>query len=173
MITTTNHHTRSRYASQHGLTIIESVLATVILGISIVAGLKAAAVAAATNRAAAQRIIASQLAADLIQTITTRPYKQAGTSTIGKDGTAETNPGNFNDVDDYNGWTETPPKDYTHGKQLTGLAGWTRSVVVIWIEPSDLNLASTTDKGLKRIHVSVTYQGRVMASAIGFAGGTP
>src|SRR6185436_6175869 len=42
----------------------------------------------------------------------------------------------YNDVDDYSG-TEAPPKN-KDGSALIGFNGWQRSVVVNWVNPSDL-----------------------------------
>jgi hypothetical protein len=73
--------------------------------------------------------------------------------TLGPD-LLETRP-TFNDVDDYNGYSESPPKN-RDGTSVTGYTGWTRSTKVEWIDPTNPTSASLTDTYLKRITITVT-----------------
>jgi hypothetical protein len=60
----------------------------------------------------------------------------------------------FDDVDDYHNWSATPQdKD---GAELSDMDGWTRSVIVQYVLPTDLTSVSATDQGVKRITVTVT-----------------
>ncbi len=62
----------------------------------------------------------------------------------------------FDDVDDYDGWTASPPQQ-KNGTQLTGYDGWTRSVLVEYVDPlSPGGAAINNDGGAKRITVTVT-----------------
>lgn len=67
----------------------------------------------------------------------------------------------FNDVDDYTGWTETPPQN-KDGTVIPGYTGWKRSVTVVWVDPNDPSSVQATESGMKRVTVSVTDpRGRV------------
>ncbi len=66
------------------------------------------------------------------------------------------NRADFDDVDDYDGWTATPPQE-KNGTELAEYDGWTRSVTVEYVDPlSPGNTAISTDSGAKRITVTVT-----------------
>lgn len=71
---------------------------------------------------------------------------------------------NFNDVDDYNGWSASPPQDPS-GTVLKGLEGWKRQVEVAWVDPSNLGQVVGAESSLKRITVSV-YRGNVVAAKL-------
>lgn len=160
-----------RLTVRSGVTLIECVLATVILGVSIVAGLSAASGAAATNRASAQRLLASRLADEVLERALALPYSQSGSNRIGPDA-GETRPAHFNDVDDFDGWTESPPQTIA-GTTMAGLDGWNRTVTVSWVRPNAIDTQSASETGLKRVVVAVSVQKRVVARAVGFAGAAP
>jgi hypothetical protein len=61
----------------------------------------------------------------------------------------------WDDVDDYNGWTESPPQA-KDGTSLGLPAGWRRDVAVDYVTPDDPTAKSGTDQGIKRIIVTVT-----------------
>ena len=61
----------------------------------------------------------------------------------------------FDDVDDYDGWSSNPPEG-KDGSGVSGAAGWTRSVIVRWADVLDPGADVGADSGLKRIEVSVT-----------------
>lgn len=58
----------------------------------------------------------------------------------------------FDDVDDYNGWTASPPQA-KDGTVLTELTGWRRTVTVKFVNGIDLKLAKVADGGAKLITV--------------------
>ena len=60
----------------------------------------------------------------------------------------------YNDVDDYNGYSETAPT-FKAGVALTGFLVGGGTVKVEFFDPGELAVA-TSDKGLKRITVTVT-----------------
>ena len=61
----------------------------------------------------------------------------------------------FDDVDDYDGWSASPPQA-KDGTVLKDYDGWTRKVEVVYATPSDPGISPVTDLGLKRISVTVT-----------------
>jgi hypothetical protein len=71
----------------------------------------------------------------------------------------------YDDVDDYDGWTATPPQQ-RDGTAIPKGAGWTREVAVDWVQSNNLTLGSMTDTGVKRITVTVKYNDLVAASLV-------
>ncbi len=61
----------------------------------------------------------------------------------------------WDDVDDYQGWSASPPRLKNH-TVMTGYTGWTRSVNVALVQLSNPGSTTLTDEGLKRIIVTVT-----------------
>ena len=61
----------------------------------------------------------------------------------------------FDDVDDYAGWSASPPQT-KDGTDLTGCEGWTRQVAVHYVRPAPPDVTAAGDLGLKRIRVTVT-----------------
>ncbi len=64
----------------------------------------------------------------------------------------------YDDVDDYDGWADSPPED-KDGTDLADLTGWERSVAVEFVDPDSLTTVSATDTGVKRITVTVRRDG--------------
>jgi hypothetical protein len=79
---------------------------------------------------------------------------------------------NFDDVDDYHNYIESPPKN-KENSELTGFQGWQRSVVVQWVNPSDLGQTRSTETGIKRVTVETRRQGVLVATASGFLSNAP
>jgi len=58
-------------------------------------------------------------------------------------------------VDDYHGWSASPPED-KDGAVLPDLTGWRRAVTVAYVDSDDATSPATGDTGLKRVTVNVT-----------------
>ena len=69
----------------------------------------------------------------------------------------------FDDVDDYSGYTSSPPTERS-GSTIPGLTGWTRSVDVAWADPLTLGTTTAIKTGLKKITVTTTKNGGRMAT---------
>ena len=67
------------------------------------------------------------------------------------------------DLDDYDGWSGSPP-EYKDGTEIPDLDGWARKVSVAWVKANDLSLTSGSETNVKRITVTVTYNGVQVAS---------
>jgi MSHA pilin protein MshD len=150
-------------ARRHGgITLIEAVLSILIVSIMMVSVLQTLGSSAIADRVhAAQRIgpaLASQLMAEILAT---EYQDDGGTPLFGpEDGESGSSRANFDDVDDYHGWSASPVQDNA-GSAISGLSGWTRAVSVQWVDPSNVATVVGADAGLKRITVTVTdSQGR-------------
>ncbi len=56
---------------------------------------------------------------------------------------------------------------------MTDLAGWTRSVTVSWVSPTNINQTSNSETGLKCITVTVSKGGTVLATRSALRGQYP
>jgi type II secretory pathway pseudopilin PulG len=145
-----------------GITLIEAVLSILIVSIMMVSVLQTLGSSAIADRVhAAQRIgpaLASQLMAEILAT----EYEDAGGSPVfgRENGEPGSHRKKLDDVDDYDGWSSSPAED-RDGSAISGLSGWTRSVSVQWVDPSNVSTVVNVESGLKRIVVTVTdSQGR-------------
>lgn len=158
-----NTRVRQPLSSRSGITLIECAGASIILGLMITAGLRAAAGAGAAQALSARALTGSLLAEGLVNEVTTLAYAEpSGAATFGLE-TAEiaTDKTTFDDVDDFDNWTESPPRA-PGGTAIGGMSRWTRSVRVYRALVSAPDSNSVSESGLKRIEVTVSYAGRVV-----------
>jgi hypothetical protein len=69
----------------------------------------------------------------------------------------------FDDVDDYVGWTSSPPVNRS-GIAIPGMTGWTHTVSVAWADPVTLGNTNSINTGLKKITVTATKNGKSLGS---------
>ena len=74
--------------------------------------------------------------------------------------------GAFDDVDDYHGWNASPPES-RDGTEIPDRDGWQRSVAVDYVKSSDLTTPAAGDQRVKRITVTVTRDGSIVAQLVG------
>jgi prepilin-type N-terminal cleavage/methylation domain-containing protein len=153
-----------RPASRTGLSLIEVMVSTVLVGVCLVAAMRAFAMTLFTQTGMSDDAVAACLADDLLSEVIQKHYSDpSGASEVQVDGDeVPQQKTSFDDVDDYHGWKENPPQDHS-GQPIAGLDDWTRGVRVELVEPAEPNKASASDQGLKRIIVEVEKGGRVRA----------
>lgn len=148
-----------------GFTLIELLVVITILGI--VGGALALPLIQGMGSAyqAEQRLIALLLAQSLLEEIHSKCWDETEAtpspctgkvfpSSLGPD-PGETR-ATFDDVDDFEGWTASPPQD-ARGTPLLQYAGYTRQVSVCYVDPGDLDTCLPTGtSSYKRIQVTVT-----------------
>jgi len=83
---------------------------------------------------------ALQLAVDLMEEILAKDFADPD------DWDGETSRAEFDDVEDYDGWSSCPPKD-GRGADLADFGGFTRSVSIIGVEASDLTPSVPLEPG--------------------------
>jgi hypothetical protein len=137
-----------------------------IAGIMIVASLNSLGAATRSAMSTGNRAIAVGLADDLMSEILPLPYLDPnGTTTFGPDGSESAGPRSvFDDIDDFNGWNQSPPKN-RDGTTIPDRADWRRRVDVVRVTPTNPTVATSgsTDAGAKRIRVVIEYRGTVLA----------
>jgi prepilin-type N-terminal cleavage/methylation domain-containing protein len=153
--------------ARRGFTLVEAVLSTAVVGVMLVAATHAAGIVATSRTLAAERARGQQLALDLLNEIMDRPYRDpdSALAILGTDVGDSLAPGRlkFDDIDDYQGYIDAPPTSQ-EGAAIPGLAHWSRSVRVVYLEPGLSRVLAVqgdaSDTGAKLIHVSVFFRGK-------------
>jgi MSHA pilin protein MshD len=140
-------------------TIVEAVMATIIVGVMFVAALNTVGAARLTQYRASLVERGQLLARLLTAEIVRQSYEDPdGTPVFGRETNESAAPRTtWDDVDDYDGLSETPPVA-RDGTALTNFAGWKWTVKVQWVDPADPSVTKAAESGAKRITVTVTYQ---------------
>ena len=146
-----------RHGSRRGgFTLIEAVISMFIVSIMTVAVLNTLGSAAVADRMHAAQRCRPALAMQLMAEVLATRYVDGTDPVFGPEtGEAGTSRANFDDVDDYHGWSSSPPEQ-RDGTAISGLTGWTRAVTVQYVSPSDVGTVVGANQGLKRITVTVT-----------------
>jgi hypothetical protein len=153
-------------AQERGFLLLEVAVTYVIAGFTIIALASVATLALTANTASEETMICGQLAHELMQEIqlkkwdenssTTRPGFPAAypSATLGPEGGENSaDKTTFDDVDDFNGWSESPPQDPI-GRPLTAFPDYTRTVTVEYVDSSFTVSASTTSYKLVKVCVN-------------------
>jgi type II secretory pathway pseudopilin PulG len=152
--------TPKRRARAFGL--VEAVCSLLIVAVLLTAALTAVAASLKARQGASRQVRAKKLAEELLAEALTQRYREPGaTGLLGIDvgEILSTGRSGFDDVDDYHGWTESPPRTPA-GLPMPGLDGWTRSVEVSWVDPADLTQPRSAETGVKRVTVRVSCNDR-------------
>lgn len=156
---------------RRGVHMLESVIASMLVAILVVTSLQVVGASLRRERHTADHVRGWQLASSLMNEILLQrfadPLGVLGTGL--EDGEATGDRSRFDDVDDYDGWTATPPTDRS-GTPIAGYEGWTRQVEVRWADPDTLAPTAAINTGLKVIRVAAIKDGVVVASLVGFRG---
>jgi len=155
---------RSRQMGERGHTLIELVIAIVVLSLALLGLVGLFFNLAVNNIKTKYRSAATVLAEELTEEIKSKRFDEAAArdasnnwSVLGID-TGETSgtKSTYDDIDDYNGWNETLSSPN---------AGFTRAVTVSYVDAGDLNTAvGTRDKNYKRVSVTVSRGGTTYAT---------
>lgn len=156
--------------SRSGLTMIEAIVAMIIVGVMLVAAINTVGAARNGENIVSDQRTAGSLAQDLLSEVMTQAYADSSdTATVFGPTATESAAGNrslYNDVNDYLKWTETPPTAKS-GVALMSDKSWTRSSKVEFLSPADGSTVVATDQGLARITVTVQRRGKVCATLVG------
>lgn len=155
---------RSRYTKstlRRAFTQAELVVSVFIVGILLVSSLSTVGASRKNSFTESSRPLAVGLAEDLLAEIQNLsiidPDCKCGYGVESLEGT--TNRSAFDDVDDYNGLSDTPPKQ-KDGTNIVGFTGWKRTVKIERVTSTDWKLTSSTYQGNYRITIQV-FRGTV------------
>ncbi len=148
---------------------VEAIISMLIIGVMLVAALNTVGAAKVTERKAADRSHGVLLAQDLLSEILQQAYEDPDLA-AGSFGLAAAEIGDgsralWEDVDDYHGWTASPP-EAKDGTVIAGFKNWERQVHVAWVDPADLETVVGGNQGAKRITVTVLYNGVQVAELV-------
>jgi MSHA pilin protein MshD len=151
--------------TSRGLTLIETVVSVVVVSLLFAAALNASGVAAATRAVTDGRRQGEELCQALMAEVLSKPYydPQTGANGLGPgfgeaNGTDRTG---FDDVDDFNGWTASPPVDRS-GITIPNTTGLTRSVIVEKLSRSTGTDLFTNAGEVKAVRVQVKRNSKLL-----------
>ena len=142
-----------------GFTLVEAVISIVLVGLLLVAAINTLGATAVSKRNIEHQALGYTLAQDLMAEILNQAYEEPDdTPEFGRESSESGGDReDWDDVDDYEGWSATPPET-KDGEPLDGYDQWTRSVEVAFVNPTSLNdLGGNT--GVKRITVTASFNG--------------
>jgi len=149
-------------ARRRGISLVETMISMLIMAVMVVAALQTLGSSAVSRQTQLSQRRGPALARQLMSEILPNRYREPDdTPQFGREsGESSSSRANYDDVDDYHGWSASAPKA-PDATELSGLSGWTRSVVVQYVDPDDLTTVVANDQKVKRITVTVTDpQGR-------------
>lgn len=139
-------------------------MSILIVGLMLVAALNTVGASKVSQARSADQTLGPMLAQELMSEILNQNYMEpAGTLAFGLEGESASVRSDWDDVDDYDGWSASPPQD-RDGAVLSGTTGWGRSVAVTWADTADVNSTAGSPSGIKRIDVTVTHDGRTVTT---------
>ena len=147
---------------------IELVIAVAVIGGLLVAALTAVGASRGSQfkiaRARQARLLGDALLTEIVQ----QPYEDAEAGSIGTEtGEAGGARDQFDDVDDFDGWTAGPPQ-LPDGTEISQFPDYVRRVTVEYVSPINLSQSSPVETGVKRVTVTVEFQGGQVASRVGY-----
>jgi hypothetical protein len=118
-----------------------------------------------TGDRARAALLAQELMSEILQQYYEDPNVPAGSFGLRAAKVGDGSRALWEDVDDYDGWTASPP-ERKDGTVISGFVGWRRSVSVAWINPANLSQVNVSDTRVKRIIVTVTLDDAVTARLV-------
>lgn len=160
-----------RCASRNAFTLVESAMATLLVGLLVVGSLKSLTASFQTHHFSQSRVRAAFLAEQLLIEISCLRWFDSNAPstarTIGRDAgdpATVTRRDQLDDMDDFDDWVEQPPSDRS-GTELTGTTPLRRRITVENISGTDSTVvvADDADSGIRRITVTVDENGLELA----------
>ena len=162
-------HARSlqQPARVRGFSLVEAVMSTMILSVMLVAALNTVGAMKASRYDANERTRGEALAHALMAEILGTHYEEPDDLPLFSRELGESNTSRllWDDVDDYAGWSASPPET-RNGLAIPGTNGLERSVAVEWVNPGDIKMAMVSDTGAKKITVTVRRGTLVIGEAV-------
>jgi prepilin-type N-terminal cleavage/methylation domain-containing protein len=145
---------------------VEVVVSAAIVGVMMVAALNTVAASKLGQQNTGDRgkgaLLAQQLMAEILPQAYADPEQPDQGIQIDSNESSYPRT-DYDDVDDYNGWTASPPEN-KDGTVIPNRSAWARSVTVVWANAADPTQTSVIETGIKRITVTVTRGGDEVAA---------
>lgn len=142
-----------------GFSYVEVVLASVIMSGLLVAALGLFANLGLSQRAVMGKEGAGYLVISMCEEIRTQTYKDAAATddTLGREaGELDTSRADFDDIDDYVGWSASPPQDKA-GQPYDQYANLSRTVAVRYVMADDFSQSAAGDEGFKEVTITISH----------------
>lgn len=150
-----------------GFTLAEVLVAVVVIIIALVPLITVFGQGVKRGKTPQQITVATALAQDLLEEIMAKKFDEDPSNpdtpgNLGPDrfesrtGTPPNR--NYDDVDDYKNYTESPPKEMD-GTTMTEYTGFTRTVAVDYVQEANFDVVSTSITRFKRVRITVTWEG--------------
>lgn len=144
-----------------GYVLVEVTIAYLILTVALIALLPVFVLAIKAGKSTEQLQTATYLSQELLEEVRLRKWDQNSSSTpqhinnpsaaLGPDA-GETDKTKFNDIDDFNGLSENPPKDPLNNP-LTAFSAYTRTVTVNYVDSTMVVLSTPSTSNYKQVQV--------------------
>ncbi len=145
---------------RRGLTLFETSLATIIVGVTITAIVKLILCVTQQNFYAQKTTTAMMLANNIRELLTGLPFTDPANGVHLGPLAGETTVAQYTNVEDFNGYTANPPID-ANRQPITNLSTWRQQVTVTHVSPNNFSLTDSlpTDSAcvLDRVTVTVSY----------------
>ncbi|MHC5022365.1 MAG: prepilin-type N-terminal cleavage/methylation domain-containing protein [Planctomycetota bacterium] len=147
----------TRGRTSRGFTLVEVVVATVIVGVMILAALTTLGATARSRQVQTNTGRGLSLARHLMSEILAQAYEDPDDAPVfGREGgESGSSRADWDDVDDYHGFSETIPHS-RDGAMMDWAAGWSREVAVSFVDLANMQPSGPTETGLKLVRVTVT-----------------
>lgn len=146
-----------------GITLVETVLSLLILAGAFVAAMNTITSARGSQVILAERRFGQVLAEDLMDEILAREhYKEGSSFGPEADEVDGVSRAGFDDLDDYHGWSASPPVDEA-GNAIPGADRYTRKAQVRYVKLWNPNQVTLSDEGMALIVVTVKHGDKQVA----------
>ena len=153
---------------------VEAVFCVVLVSGLMVVSLDTLGASKIAQRNLGDRAVGHLLASSLLSEIMNQAYFDPNeTPAFGLESSESSSVrSTFDDVDDYHGWTASPPQN-RDGTVIPGLTGWAQAVQIHRVDPADFGIQKATDSGVKRVTVTITRNSIGVAMLVGVKTGAP
>jgi Tfp pilus assembly protein PilV len=166
---------RGRGRGRGGFTLIEAATTTVIIGVGCLAMLQLLAAGTRANGESGELTTAMNLAGNIRECLTGVTFSDLDDADNWGPEAGEATVGSFDDLDDFDGMTLSPPVDARRASMGSAFNGWSQSIVVQSIDPNDLKTIiphltrPPADRPISRITVSVKRHDKTVYTQSWFA----
>ena len=152
---------------RRGLSHVEVVVSTMLVGVVLVGATNLLGGVVRSRTASSHKARGVHFAQQMLTEIASGIYIDDGILPVFGPELLEAlgNRTNFDDVDDYHGWTESPLRDRT-GSVIANTTGWRRTVTVAWVNPATPSTTVGSDQGVKRVTITVQNNGQTVARLV-------
>lgn len=155
---------------RRGFTLIEAAITTVIIGVGCVAMLELLAAGTVANKEGTELTTAINLAGNVREAMSGVYYTDPTSPTHWGPENGETTPAQYDDLDDFDGWSSSPgnPIDASRTRLSSDYSTWTQKVKVDSINPANLTATAShltlppEQRPTCRITVTVTHNGKAV-----------